>query len=193
MRIRILLFILGVGSGWTSGCADGTAPAGPHLVDLTGRRVDFREATGAGVNVFLFTRSDCPISNRYAPEVKRLQAKFASRGVAFRLVYLDRDETTEALRRHMKEYDYKCEALRDPRHELVKLTGARVTPEAAVFVPGGNMIYRGRIDDRYVDFGKARLAPSTRDLEEALEAALEGKPVTRPTTRAVGCVIEDLR
>ena len=54
------------------------------------------------------------------------------------------------------------------------------------------MVYRGRIDDRHVAFGRARPAPTTRDLEEVLEAIVEGKPVTATTTTAVGCFISDL-
>ena len=142
--------------------------------------------------MFLFTRTDCPISNRYAPEVHRLHAKFANRGVDFWLVYPDPDESAEAIRQHIEEYDYALRPLKDPEHTLVRLTEARVTPEAAVFAGVGNMVYRGRIDDRYVDFGKARAAATTHDLEQALLATLDGRPVADPTTEAVGCYIPPL-
>jgi hypothetical protein len=54
------------------------------------------------------------------------------------------------------------------------------------------MLYRGRIDDRYVAFGKARPAPTRRDLEETLDALLEGKLPEPVTTTAIGCFIADL-
>jgi len=65
-----------------------------------------------------------------------------------------------------------------------------------VFVTEGNgrrMVYRGRIDNWHVAFGKARPAPTTRDLEAILEAVVEGKPVTSTTTPAIGCFISDLQ
>jgi len=71
-----------------------------------------------------------------------------------------------------------------------------VTPEAAVFVPGGpraRLVYRGRIDDRYVAFGRVRAAPTTHDLEDAVAATLAGRPVPHDVTPAVGCFIPDLR
>jgi hypothetical protein len=71
------------------------------------------------------------------------------------------------------------------------MTGVRVTPEAAVFV-SGQIVYRGRIDNRYVAFGKTRPAPTAHDLEAALETILKGKPVTNATTTAIGCFIPDL-
>ena len=59
-------------------------------------------------------------------------------------------------------------------------------------VAGGRILYRGRIDDRYVGLGVERRAPAKRDLEEALTAVIAGKRVEHPTTQAVGCFIADL-
>ena len=143
--------------------------------------------------LFLFVRSDCPISNRFAPEVRRLFEKFSPRGVSFWLAYPDRDEPVAEIRQHLEEYGLLGCVLRDPHHDLAKLAGASITPEAAVFSPQGELLYRGRIDDRFVDFGKARAAPTRRDLEEALEAILEGRPVPHPRTQAVGCYLSDLK
>jgi hypothetical protein len=143
--------------------------------------------------VFVFIRTDCPISNRYAPEVRRLNEKFANTGVKFWLVYPDPGESTDVIRHHVKEYHYRLSALRDPEHKLVKITGAQVTPEAAVFLANGRMVYRGRIDNRYVAFGKTRPSPTARDLEQVLQDILEGKQVTSKTTTAIGCFIPDLQ
>ena len=173
--------------------ADEPAATGLQLLDLDGRQIEPLRAKDAKAIVFIFIRTDCPISNRYAPELRRLHEKFAKSGVRFWLVYPDPGETSVIIRNHMKEYEYRLSALRDPEHKLVKMTGAQVTPEAAVFAPGGRMVYRGRIDDRYVAFGKARPAPTTRDLEQVLEAMLKGKQITNKTTAAIGCFIPDLR
>jgi hypothetical protein len=48
--------------------------------------------------------------------------------------------------------------------------------------------YRGRIDDQY-GVGTQRPRPTRRDLAEALEELLAGKPVSRPVTPTVGCPI----
>jgi peroxiredoxin len=174
-------------------CADEPAATDLRLPDLDGRQIEPLRAKDARAIVFIFIRTDCPLSNRYAPEVRRLHDKFAKSGVRFWLVYPDPGESGEIIRNHIKEYEYRLSALRDPEHKFVKMTGAQVTPEAAVFLPGGRMVYRGRIDDRYVALGKARPAPTTRDLEQVLEAILEGKQVTNKTTAAIGCFIPDLR
>jgi hypothetical protein len=165
------------------------------VLDLAGHPVDPLPRPGAGPAVLVFVRTDCPIANRYAPELRRLQDRFARQGVAFWLVYADPSETPEAIRRHQRDFGLAFHALRDPQHELVKATQATVTPETAVFVPGAagaRMVYRGRIDDRYVDFGRSRPAPTSRDLREVLQALAAGSTLTPRTTPAVGCFIAPL-
>jgi hypothetical protein len=98
----------------------------------------------------------------------------------------------EAIKKHLQDFAYPGQAVRDPEHHLVRLTHAEVTPEAVVFNQDREIMYRGRIDDTYVDFGQARPAPTRRDLAEALDATLEGRPVAQPETKAIGCYIDDL-
>ena len=155
--------------------------------------VDPLQTPGARATVLIFVRTDCPISNRYAPEIQRIAARFASEGVKFWLVYPDASETAESIRKHRAEYRYDLGVFQDPQHVLVKAARARVTPQAAIFLPGRKLVYHGRIDDRYIDFGKARPAATTHDLEVALEAVVAGKPVPKETTRAVGCYLADLK
>jgi hypothetical protein len=172
--------------------AGAAAPAGRHVVDLDGRGVDPLPARGAAPTVLVFTRTDCPLSNRYAPTLRRLHDRFARRGTAFWLVYADGTEPVEAIRRHGRDFGFGFRVLRDPDHALVGLTGATVTPEAAVFVAGEagpQMVYRGRIDDRAVEVGRTRPRATTRDLEQVLEALEAGDKVAPHTTPAVGCFI----
>jgi thiol-disulfide isomerase/thioredoxin len=160
---------------------------------LSGAPVDALQVpAGTKAIVFLFTSTECPISNRYAPEIKRLVETFGPKGVVFRLVYPNRVEASHAIRDHVKAFAYpvSVEPFRDPQMALAKFTGATITPEAAVVVDG-KVVYHGRIDDRYVDFGVDRPEPTVRDLSDALQAALTGRAVARPVTRAIGCFIAD--
>ncbi len=141
--------------------------------------------------VLLFVSTDCPIANRYAPEIRRLQELYAPKQIRFWLVYADPETSAEAIRGHLAEYHLPATALRDPQHVLVKMARARVTPEAAVFISPERLVYHGRIDNRYVDFGKMRPAPTIHDLQEVLEAVLAGQSAPRATAPAVGCYLSD--
>jgi hypothetical protein len=146
----------------------------------------------AVITVLIFVRTDCPISNRYAPELQRLYHEYSGR-VEFQLVYPDRSETPESIEKHRTEYGLPMGFVRDPDHSLVKRAKVHVTPEVAVFSTHGELLYHGRIDDRYVDFGKSRAEPTTHDLEDALQAVLAGKPVKVASTRAIGCFLADVK
>lgn len=160
------------------------------VVDLDGNAVSpFRMAAGKVV-VFLFIRTDCPISNRYAPAIQEISSRY-NKGAKFFLVYPVRTETTEQIRTHLKEYGYKLTALRDPDHTLVRASDTRVTPEAAVFSPEGHLLYHGRIDDWYTEFGRSRPTPTTHELSSAVEAAVAREPVPVSAEPAVGCFLPD--
>jgi len=146
----------------------------------------------ARLKVFFFVSIECPISNRYAPEVRRYCEEFAPKGVEFALVYSDPDVPVSSIRKHVAEYRYPCPAWRDPKHELMHRARVRIVPECAVFTGSGRLIYHGRIDNRYVDFGQTRPAPNQRELQEAIQGYLRGTPVPVTGPPAVGCPIPEL-
>ncbi|MFL6354165.1 MAG: redoxin domain-containing protein [Bryobacteraceae bacterium] len=142
--------------------------------------------------VLLFIRTDCPVSNRYAPELEKLYKRYSPAGINFLRVYPEPDVTPSAIEQHGRDYGYSIPAVLDADHRYVARAKARVTPEAAVFV-NGKLAYVGRIDDSYADIGKAKAHPEHHDLDEELSAILAGKVPPFHRTKSVGCVIEDLR
>ena len=149
-------------------------------------------ASMARARVLIFVRTDCPITNRYAPELQRLAQEFSSRGAGFWLVYPDPAATAQSIEQHRAQYNFPGTVLRDPRHSLVKLAHATTAPEAAVFDAAGHLQYHGRIDDRWVNPGTARPAARTHDLEDAIAAVLAGRRPAQPATQAVGCSLADV-
>lgn len=159
--------------------------------DLDGKSFDPVRAAPGKVLVLIFVRTDCPISNRYAPTLQRLSALNEGKA-AFFLVYPDEKETADSIRKHDRDFGYTFAALRDPHRDLVKRSHAQITPEAAVFDAHRRLIYHGRIDNLYQDFGHARKAATTHELEDAIQAAIRGKSMKAEATPAVGCYISDL-
>jgi thiol-disulfide isomerase/thioredoxin len=178
--VAAVLFLLAL-SSW--------AAAQKTALNLDGSPADpFSAASGKPV-VLIFVRTDCPISNRYAPLIQRISAEYGAK-VSLWLVYPSRTSTAEKIRQHEREYGYKLPALRDPEHALVTQAQVQVTPEAAVFDGNHRLLYHGRIDDLYQDFGRARPAATTHELDDAIQAALNGKK-RPPNTPGVGCFIAD--
>lgn len=145
-----------------------------------------------GIAVSFFLTHDCPISNRFAPEIRRICEDYADRGVSCRLVFVDPSLSDAAAIEHARAYGLdRYPIVVDRDHRLVRAAGAEVAPEAIVEA-GGRIRYRGRIDDRFVAWGEARRQVRTHDLRDALDALLAGTPVAHAETPAVGCIIGDL-
>lgn len=171
-----------------------TGAAPTQARDLGNRAVDpFPRSTTPKATVLIFVSVECPVSNRYAPEIRRLYSVYASKGIRFWLVYPNPSDSRAAIGKHIREFGYPPIALRDVDRSLINLAKPTVTPEAAVFDSNKELVYRGRIDDRFVELGRERPAPTTRDLENTLMAILAGKRVFPATTQAFGCFIADFQ
>ncbi len=161
--------------------------------DLQGNPLRQLAGPGVRVVVLVFAASDCPISNRYVPEVARLGQEFSGKGVRFLWIYPNLSDSALVVAEHHRDFSIPNNlAVLDTRQSLVAWARATVTPEAAVFLADGKdlrEVYHGRIDDRYISLGQERPHAEHHDLEEAIAAALTGKPVPQPGGAAVGCSI----
>jgi AhpC/TSA family len=160
--------------------------------DLDGHPFNLLAADSDKIVVLVFLRRDCPVSSRYAPIIQQISKRHAGRA-NFWLVYPDKSDSPQAIRKYLEDYGYHLPALRDPEHTLVKRARVQITPEVAVFDHSRQLIYDGRIDDWYVDLARAKPAPTTHELDDAIRAALAGKPVAKSEVRGVGCYISDLK
>lgn len=165
--------------------------AAQQASDLDGRAVNPFAHSSGKVVVLVFVRRDCPVSGRYAPTIERISKRYAD-NASFWLVYPDRSETAQAIRKSVAEYGYQLPVLHDVRRELVKVAHVQITPEVAVFDRNHHLVYDGRIDDWYIDLSRARPAATTHELEDAIQAAVSGGAVARNEVRGVGCYISDL-
>lgn len=161
------------------------ASAHAELVDVSkAKEFDKHAAT-----VLLFISTDCPIANGMAPEMNKIVEAFSKQDVVFYRVYADEHLDEAAIEKHGEDYALKFPAILDKDLALVEMTGATVTPEAAVYDREGKRVYRGRINNRYEDLGKYRQRSTQNDLHDALQALLSGKPVAEAETKAVGCFL----
>ena len=160
--------------------------------DIQGKmRKPFFAAPNTAAVVF-FVTNDCPVSNGYAQEMRRICEAYKGKA-SCTLDYIDPTLSTETVAKHFTEYNHgDYPAVIDTEHALVKASGAQVTPEVVVVLPGGQIAYRGRIDNKYVALGRARQQPTVHDLRDVLDAVLSGNPVESPRTSPIGCYITPL-
>jgi hypothetical protein len=166
-----------------------TASPAPTWADVAGIPRDPLNTAGQVATVLLFIAPECPISNGYAREISRIATAYAPRGVAFYGVHADPRVSAETARGHASEYGYAFPVLMDPEQSLAHRVGATVTPEAVVLNRAGAVVYAGRIDDTYYRFGRRRETPTKRELRDALDDLIDGRPVAMHAAPAIGCEI----
>src|SRR5262245_43060710 len=80
-------------------------PARPQaLVDIDGRAWPVLAPPKGTTHVLVFVGTECPISNRYAPELGRLATSDAARGVGMFLIYEDPGIDVARVRTHLSEF-----------------------------------------------------------------------------------------
>jgi len=190
-----LAFILNVVSGKEPTPKPGAVDATLRATTISGQQLRpfFCDGQTLKAAVLVFITTDCPVANRYAPELERIRADFENEGVTMTLVHVDPELTKKTALDHAAKYSLKAPVVIDQTHRLVSATGATVTPEAVVIDAAGRIRYRGRINDQFTDFGSRRKSPSTHDLRDAIRAVLERRVIEHPETTPVGCFIPKLK
>jgi thiol-disulfide isomerase/thioredoxin len=161
------------------------------VLALSVSAANFPLKTGAKLVVLVFVSSECPVSNKLAPEIEHLSHKFSTNDVSFNVVYPNASDTAEKISEHRHDYHLTGNFLRDAKHELVRAAGVTITPEAAVFDANRDLVYRGRINDRFLALGKDRPQATQHDLEDAIKSLLAGKKPKHARIEAIGCFIQD--
>ncbi|MCC6511891.1 MAG: redoxin family protein [Pirellulaceae bacterium] len=140
------------------------------------------------LTVIAFTSTTCPISNKYLPTLVEYNREYASRGVRFVLVNSVATDKPTDMQDAVKRFQPAIEYAFDRDHQFASHLSASSTTEVFVLDRSHTLVYRGAIDDQY-GFGYAIDAPRFTYLRDALEAALDGRPVLVSATAAPGCAL----
>ncbi len=89
--------------------------------------------SAAGWQALFFVTNDCPISNQYAREIRRICEDYAEKGLRCELIYVNPRLSLEAARGHAAEFGHAGYTVSvDPRQQRARQSGVTVTPEVAV-------------------------------------------------------------
>ncbi|HUQ71868.1 MAG TPA: redoxin family protein, partial [Planctomycetaceae bacterium] len=172
--------------------ADEAEQTGPLKgIGLDGRLHHFAATPDCRAVAVVFLATHCPISNGTIPELKSLAAKYKLKGVEFYGVISDPAVNRAEAVKHRQEYHINFPVVFDASLNLRRQLKPTHTPQAIVLSPAGEVLYSGRIDDRYSAVNRKREVATQHDLEDALKGVIAGKPVGVPRTQPVGCLLED--
>ncbi len=156
------------------------------LKDLEGREHTATEWKDCPAVVLFAIDPECPVSRDYAPEMSRLTREFTPRGILFFGIDSTARLGEGSSRWRPSGWNLPFPIVLDPERWVARQADIRVTPEAVVLLPDGQVLYRGRIDDRYAADGQKRPQPQTRDLEVVLNAILRDEMPVVTSAAAYG-------
>jgi hypothetical protein len=159
--------------------------------DTAGQTHRLGGTSGVKAIVFVFLGPECPISQRYVPELNRIAAGQGTNGVEFFGVVSGRSMTRTQAVEFVKDYAIRFPVLFDDGLALARWLRPTHMPEAFVLKSDGDGLYHGRIDDWFESPGKARAVIQHRELRDAIAAVLAGKPPAKSFAPPVGCYFED--
>lgn len=132
--------------------------------------------------VIVFMSAKCPCSQSHSEEVKNLHAHFPD--FSFVVVNSNSDETEEMAKTYFKSVGFDFPVIKDKNAELADRYAALKTPHAFLISPEGKIVYQGGVSSSRI-FAKA----DKKFLRQALNEIREGKIVSTPEGRTLGCAI----
>lgn len=168
------------------------APTWKDLPGADGQKHSLADLADKDVVVTVFTCNSCPYAVDYEDrliEFARQHAGPESR-VALVAINVNRIEEDQlpAMKARAAEKGFNFPYLYDESQEIARRFGALRTPESYVLDKERRIIYMGAMDDS-PDIRKVRL----KYMEDAVAAALEGKPAPFGETPSIGCLIRYVR
>jgi thiol-disulfide isomerase/thioredoxin len=151
----------------------------------------------ADILVIIFTANHCPTAQAYEDRIIQLVNDYEDKGVAFVAIssnnpqavrldemgYTDLGDSFEEMKQRAKDKNYNFPYLYDGDEQAaLRAYGPTSTPHVFVFDKDRKCRFTGRIDDAE-DITKVK----SKDLRNALDAILTGKPVPVEVTKTFGC------
>jgi thiol-disulfide isomerase/thioredoxin len=167
----------------------------PDLVfeDFEGRPGRLSDYAESEALVIVVRQIGCPVGDRYAPRLARLEAEYAGRGVAFLYVNMDKFLEPEEVREvELGTHGFRGRYVHDPDESFGRALGVETTTPVFVLDRSRTLRYRGAVDDQY-GRGVVLDAPRIDFLRDALERVLAHERVPVPATSAPGCALDIAR
>jgi len=156
------------------------------LETVGGEETSLSKVAGERGLVIAMRDPECPLSKKYSPRLRELEATLAER--KFGLLYVG-VLTPEMAQKDVDDFKLTAPYAIDTDGELAGHLAATTTTEVFVLDAARTLIYRGMIDDQY-GLGFSKNAAKNNYLEDALTAVTNRTALSFPATQAQGCLLD---
>lgn len=164
------------------------------LKNVDGKMVSLADYKKAKGYIIVFTCNHCPFSQAYEQRIIDLHNKYQGKG--FPVVAINPNDKTrspedsyENMVTRSKEKKYPFAYVYDETQTIAKTYGATRTPHVYLLQKtkqGNKVAYIGAIDDNSEEPTEVK----EKYLANAIDALLANKPISKTTTKAIGCTIK---
>jgi peroxiredoxin len=170
----------------------GTAAPSFSLPDTAGSTVSLPRAGEHAAVLVVFMCNHCPYVKHVADELARLGRELPARGIAmFGINSNDAErypaDNPEAMAREVEARGYVFPYLFDEDQSVARAYRAACTPDFFLFDAELKLAYRGELDDSRPGNGKPVTGAALR---AAIDAVLDGRPVSAEQVPSMGCNIK---
>lgn len=167
---------------------------GRQVPDVTlqsskGEQLKLSELAKGNVLVLALFNDKCPISNKLAPELSRIEKDYTSRGVKLCLIHTSTEPNLDGTQRFMESSGIGSPWFLDRKQTLQQSLLATTSTEVFVLDGSRTLVYRGAINDQY-GLGYSRDVASKHFLREALDSLSNGRLVEVRATTSPGCALD---
>lgn len=151
-----------------------------------------RDYLGRNALLVMFICNHCPFVKHVKDEIGRIAAEYDPRGVAIMAINSNDvaaypQDGPERMRELALEEGWHFPYVFDDSQDVARAFRAACTPDFYLFDERQRLVYRGQLDDSRPS---SDVPVTGRDLRDALEALLAGRPVTGQQKPSIGCNIK---
>lgn len=159
---------------------------------VTGREATLQDLSGYKGTVIMFICNHCPFVKHVNPELVRLASAYQAKGIAFVAISSNDvenypDDHPDLMRKTALEEGYPFPYLYDATQQTARDYDAACTPDFYLFNAHLDLVYRGQLDDSRPG---NNLPLTGKDLGDAIENLLEGRPISAEQKPSIGCNIK---
>tara|TARA_Y100000748_G_scaffold271836_1_gene245398 strand:+ start:16486 stop:17067 length:582 start_codon:yes stop_codon:yes gene_type:complete len=190
-NILVLFLIISFGIAKELELGSGMPEANYMLDDISGKKLSLADIQGKYGTLIIFSCNTCPFVIQWEDRYVKIAEEYIPKGIGVIAVNsnvgrFDGDDSIEEMVKHAKKNDYNFPYAQDQKSILARAFGATKTPHIYLFDDSNILVYRGAIDDN------ARNANKVDEpyLANAIDQLLDGKPIKKPISKAIGCSIK---
>jgi thioredoxin-related protein len=161
------------------------------MLDVSGKELSMKDAVKGNGVLVMFSCNTCPYVIKNEARISNL-SDFTTK-LDFGMIVLNSNEayrkdedSYKSMQEFAKEKKLNCAYVVDKDYEVADAFGANRTPECYLFDKDMKLVYHGAIDDNANDAA----AVTRNHLIEAMTEISQGKTVSIPETKSVGCSIK---